>query len=168
MGTLSKDHFVIKTLVTTELTRKIAESYGVRCEGNIHVGFKWIAGLTDELGPSKFLFGTEESHGYVIGEYARDKDGAVACLLMAELAADLKAKKQSMHEYLDQLLIRHGCHQEDLLNVQMEGSEGMTLMKNLMAAFRSAPPKQLGGMQVAAVRDYEALTVNRLEVAWKA
>lgn len=162
MGTLSKDHFVIKTLVTTELTRKIAESYGVRCEGNIHVGFKWIAGLTDELGPSKFLFGTEESHGYVIGEYARDKDGAVACLLMAELAADLKAKKQSMHEYLDQLLIRHGCHQEDLLNVQMEGSEGMTLMKNLMAAFRSAPPKLLGGMQVAAVRDYEALTVNRL------
>ncbi len=157
MGILQSKHYVIKTLVTTELIRKIAESYGVRCEGNIHVGFKWIAGLTDALGPDDFVFGTEESHGFVVGQYARDKDGAIACLLMAQLAADLKAQGITFHAYLDSLLERHGCHLEDLLNVQMEGSEGMALMTKLMAAFRSSPPKALGGIAVAAVRDYEAL-----------
>ncbi len=160
LGTLQPNQFVIKTLVTTELTRKIAESYGVRCEGNIHVGFKWIAGLTDELGPDDFLFGTEESHGYVIGQYARDKDGAIACLLMAQLAAELKSQNLTLHQKLDQLFLQHGCHQEDLLNVQMEGSEGMLLMKELMAAFRSDPPKTLGSIPVTSVRDYEALTVT--------
>lgn len=122
-----------------------------------------LLGATDELGPDKFLFGTEESHGYVIGEYSRAEDGAVACLLMAELAADLKAKKISMHEYLDGLLIKHGCHTEDLLNVQMEGSEGMTLMKQLMAAFRANPPTTLGGIPVFAIRDYEALTQTTID-----
>ncbi len=157
-GTLTSHSYVVKTLVTTELIRRITESYGARCEGNIHVGFKWIAGLTDALGPEGFVFGTEESHGYVIGTYARDKDGAVACLLMCELAADLKSRGISMHEYLDQLFLKHGCYQEDLLNVQMEGSEGMTLMKRLMQSFRDAPPKSIGGLPVAAIRDYKDLT----------
>lgn len=158
IGTLTSNSYVVKTLVTTELTRRITESYGARCEGNIHVGFKWIAGLTDALGPEGFAFGTEESHGYVVGTYARDKDGAVACLLMCELAADLKSRGVSMHEYLDQLFLKHGCHQEDLLNVQMEGSEGMTLMKRLMQSFRDAPPETIGGLPVAAIRDYQDLT----------
>jgi len=158
IGTLTPKHFVIKTLVTTELTRCIAVGHGARCEGNIHVGFKWIAGLTDALGPEYFAFGTEESHGYTIGTYARDKDGAVACLLMCELAAELKARGVTMHEYLDELFLQHGCYQEDLLNVQMEGSEGMTLMKRLMQSFRDSPPKTIGGLQVAAIRDYKDLS----------
>ena len=157
-GTITPNTYVIKTLVTTELTRRIAESHGVRCEGNIHVGFKWIAGLVDALGPEGFAFGTEESHGYVIGTYARDKDGAVACLLMSQLAAELKSRGLSMHEYLDSLFLKHGCYQEDLLNVQMEGSEGMTLMKRLMQSFRETPPKTIGGLAVAAIRDYKDLT----------
>ncbi|MDZ4849798.1 MAG: phospho-sugar mutase [Pirellulaceae bacterium] len=158
IGTLTPKHYVIKTLVTTELIRCIAEGHGARCEGNIHVGFKWIAGLMDELGPDLFAFGTEESHGYVIGTYARDKDGAIACLLMCQLAAELKGRGLTLHEYLDQLFLQHGCYQEDLLNVQMEGSEGMTLMTRLMQCFRDAPPKTIGGLNVAAVRDYKALT----------
>lgn len=162
-GTLTPEHFVIKTLVTTDLTCRIARSYGVRCEGNIHVGFKWIAGLTDQLGPEKFAFGTEESHGYVIGTYARDKDGAVACLLMAQLAAQLKSEGISMHQYLDNLMIQHGCFLEDLMNIQMEGSEGMALMKQLMARFRSSPPKELGGIAVQGIRDYEALTETQID-----
>ena len=159
-GQLTPEHFVIKTLVTTELIRRIAESYGVRCAGNIHVGFKWIAGLTDELGADHFAFGTEESHGYVVGTYARDKDGAVACLLMSQLAAELKVRGLSLHEYLDQLFLQHGCHQEDLLNVQMEGSEGMSLMQRLMKSFRESPPTEIGGLAVAAVRDYKSLTIT--------
>jgi phosphoglucomutase/phosphomannomutase len=149
---------VIKTLVTTDLTRRIAESYGVRCEGNIHVGFKWIAGLMDACGPDDFAFGTEESHGFLVGQYARDKDGPVACLLMCQLAADLKAAGLTMHQRLDQLMVEHGCHLEDLINVQMEGSEGMANMKKLMQSLRDNPPQQMGGLKVVSVRDYGNLT----------
>ncbi|MEQ1828300.1 MAG: phospho-sugar mutase [Pirellula sp.] len=159
-GQLSACTYVIKTLVTTDLIRRIAESYGARCEGNIHVGFKWIAGLMDSCGPDDFAFGTEESHGFLIGQYARDKDGPVACLLMCQLAADLKAKGLTMHQRLDQLQIQHGCHFEDLINVQMEGSEGMANMKKLMQSLRDNPPKEMGGLRVVAVRDYGNLTRN--------
>ncbi len=160
LNRLTQDSYVIKTLVTTELTRRVSESYGVRCEGNLHVGFKWIAGVMDAVGPDGFVFGTEESHGYLIGQYARDKDGAVACLLMAMMAAHWKQQGKSLHERLLELFAQHGCHEESLVNVQMEGSEGMSRMRDLMAAFRSRPPQSLGGIAVAAVRDYKALTVT--------
>lgn len=159
-GTLSSNTYVIKTLVTSDLIRRITESYGARCEGNIHVGFKWIAGLMDELGPDNFAFGTEESHGYLIGQYARDKDGAVACLLMCQFAADLKAKGKTLHERLGELLAEHGCYQEDLINVQMEGSEGMANMKKLLQSLRENPPAKMGGLPVVAVRDYGNLTTR--------
>ena len=158
LGQLTSKTYVIKTLVTTDLIRRIAEGYGARCEGNIHVGFKWIAGLMDECGPNDFAFGTEESHGYLIGQYCRDKDGAVACLLMCQLAADLKAKGLTMHQRLDQLQVMYGCHLEDLINVQMEGSEGMVNMKKLMQSLRDNPPAEMGGLTVMAVRDYGNLT----------
>ncbi len=163
LGKLTPKSYVIKTLVTTELIRRIASGYGVRCEGNLHVGFKWIAGVMDAVGPNDFVFGTEESHGYLIGQYARDKDGAVACLLMAMLAAHLKSQGKSLHQRLAELEMEHGCHQETLVNVQMEGSEGMTLMKKLMESFRTSPPKQLGGITVAQVRDYKTLTILKAD-----
>ncbi len=160
LGTLTERSYVIKTLVTTDLIRRIAESYGAKCNGNIHVGFKWIAGLMDECGPEDFAFGTEESHGYLIGQYARDKDGAVACLLMCQLAADLKQRGLTLHQRLDELLIEHGCHWEDLINVQMEGSEGMANMQKLMQTLRSHPPLEIGGLRVMQVRDYGNLTIR--------
>lgn len=160
LGKLTAKSYVIKTLVTSELIRRIAESYGVRCEGNLHVGFKWIAGVMDDVGPDEFVFGTEESHGYLIGQYCRDKDGAVACLLMSQLVAQLKSEGKTLHERLGELLSQHGCHEERLVNVQMEGSEGMAQMAKLMEAFRTKPPKQLGGIDVAGVRDYQALTTR--------
>jgi phosphoglucomutase/phosphomannomutase len=124
------------------------------------VGFKWIAGVMDSVGPDDFVFGTEESHGYLVGQYARDKDGAVACLLMAQLVAQLKSQGKTLHQRLNELLTQHGCHMERLVNVQMEGSEGMALMGKLMQAFRESPPDQLGGIQVAGVRDYQALVTR--------
>lgn len=162
-GKLPADAYVIKTLVTTELTRKVAQSQGVRCEGNIHVGFKWIAGLMDQCGPDRFVFGTEESHGYLIGTYARDKDGAAACLLMAQLAADLKAAGKTMHQRLDELMVQHGAYVEDLINVQMEGSQGMADMKKLMEKLRTSPPNSIGGLPVLAVRDYGSLVRSSVQ-----
>ena len=153
-GTLSPQHYLVKTLVTTELIRRIGDSYDVRTCGDLLVGFKWIGGVIDEEGPAHFLLGCEESHGYLVGQYARDKDGAVACLLMSELAARLKAAGKSVHEKLDDLLRQHGVHTEHLLTIQMEGSEGMARMNRLMDRFRRQPPAELGGLRVVAVRDY--------------
>ncbi len=153
-GRLTPDHYIIKTLVTTEMIRRIADSYDVKTFGNLLVGFKWIGGVIDEEGPDRFVFGTEESHGYLVGQYARDKDGAVASMLMAELAAVAKSSGESLHERLDSLFLKHGYHAEHLMTQQMPGSEGMTKMKSLMAKFRTDPPKSLGGIKVKAIRDY--------------
>ncbi|WP_182867602.1 phospho-sugar mutase [Stieleria mannarensis] len=153
-GTLSADHYVIKTLVTTELVRSLCDSYGVRCVGDLLVGFKYIAQAMDANGPDKFVFGTEESHGYLVGQYCRDKDGAVACMLLSELAADMKQRGVSMHEHLAALYRTHGLHREQLINLFMEGSEGMAAMQRLMKAFRESPPESMAGIPVTRVRDY--------------
>ena len=157
-GSLTSDHFIVQTLVTTAMTRRIADSYNVKTCGNLPVGFKWIAGEMDRVGANEFVFGTEESHGFMVGTYVRDKDGAVACMLMAELAAAVKAEGRSVHEKLDALFWQHGCHAERTISVFMEGSEGMSRMQELMKRFRQHPPQQLAGIPVSAVRDYEALT----------
>jgi phosphoglucomutase/phosphomannomutase len=108
----------------------------------------------DDVGPANFVFGAEESHGYLVGQYARDKDGAVASMLMAELAARVKADGQTLCEKMDALFWQHGYHAERLLNLKMEGSEGMSRMKALMSRFRTDPPSALAGLAVANVRDY--------------
>ena len=154
---LPSDNYVVKTLVTTEMVRRIADSYGVRTIGDLLVGFKWIGGAIDEFGPEKFVFGAEESHGYLVGHYARDKDGAVAAMLLSELAATVVAQGESLHQKLDALYWQHGYHAERLLNLKMEGSEGMTRMRALMAKLRSEPPQQLGGLAIERICDYQQL-----------
>jgi phosphoglucomutase/phosphomannomutase len=159
-GTLSPQHYLVKTLVTSELIRRIGDSYGVTTHGNLHVGFKWIGELIDQAGPDWFVLGCEESHGYLVGQYARDKDGAVACMLMAEAAARAKADGVSLHQKLDSLYRQHGYHAERQVNLTMPGSQGMARMKALMERFRTRPPQSLAGLPVAAVRDYRELTVT--------
>jgi phosphoglucomutase/phosphomannomutase len=149
---------VVETLVTTALVRRIAESYGVRVIDNLLVGFKWIAGAIDEHGPDRFVFGTEESHGYLAGTHVRDKDGAAAALLLCELAATLKAAGKTLHEKLDDLMWQHGAHVERTVSVAMPGSEGMAAMKEVMARLRASPPTKLAGADVVCVRDYATLT----------
>jgi len=157
-GGLTHHHFVVQTLVTTALVRRIAESYGVRCFDDLLVGFKWIGQAIDQHGPERFLFGTEESHGYLAGAHVRDKDGAVAALLLCELAAKLKAQGKSLHEKLDDLMWQHGAHAERTVSVMMPGSEGMVHMKSIMARFREFPPKVLARAKVQRVRDYLSQT----------
>ncbi len=153
-GTLSADNYVITTLVTTMMINRIADSYGCKCYNENLVGFKWICSVMDEVGPENFAFGTEESHGYLVGQYARDKDGAVACMLMTELVAWLKSAGKSLFEFLDELFIKYGYHQEELVTIRMEGSDGMRRMEALMAKFRAEPPKDLCGVKVHSMRDY--------------
>ncbi|NOY41590.1 MAG: phospho-sugar mutase [Planctomycetes bacterium] len=162
-GGLSPEQYIVLTLVTTQLSRRIADSYGVRTFGDLLVGFKWIAGVIDDEGPDKFLFGTEESHGYLAGQHVRDKDGAVAALLLCELAAKLKSDGQTLHEKLDSLSWQHGVHTERTVSVQMPGSEGMSRMKQLMQQFRDSPPTELAGIGVRQVRDYLSQKITQAD-----
>ncbi len=151
---LSPDHFVVKTLVTTDMISRVAESYGIRAIGECLTGFKWIGSLIDEHGPEKFVLGAEEAHGYLIGTHCRDKDGAVAAMLLAEFAAEAKAEGRSLHEELDLLYAKHGFHVEKTIAKKMPGADGMERMQSIMAGLRESPPKEIGGMKVTQVRDY--------------
>ena len=113
----------------------------------------------DRRGPADFVFGAEESYGFLAGDHVRDKDGAVASLLLCELAARLKAAAQTLVEQLDDLFRRHGCHAEGQFSVQMPGEKGMDDMKALLAGLRQRPPATLAGMKVVQVRDYLRSTV---------
>jgi phosphomannomutase len=160
-GNLSPKHYLVKTLVTTELIRRIGDSYGVTTYGDLQVGFKWIGGMMDEMGPDLFLLGCEESHGFLAGQYARDKDAAVAALMLAEFAARARAAGQTLFEKLDALFWQHGCHAERTVSKTMPGSEGMARMQKLMAGLRRSPPKSLAGIKVRQTRDYLEQVVIR-------
>ena len=156
-GTLNSAHYIVTTLVTTMMIKRACDAYEIGCKYENLVGFKWICSVMDDEGPENFIFGTEESHGYLVGQYCRDKDGAVACMLMSQLAAEVKAKGISLHQHMDQLYRKYGLHSERLINIQMEGSDGMKRMEKLMQTFRSDPPKSLGGLDIVSVRDYSVL-----------
>lgn len=161
-GRLRPDHFLVTTLVSSQMARALAQREGVRVEDNLLVGFKWIAQRVDEAGHAGFLFGFEESHGYLKGVHARDKDAGVAALLFAELAATVKDRKQTVLEYLDDLYIDVGHYAERLVNKTMEGRQGAAQIQRLMAAFREMPPLHLGGLDVVDVHDYKTHEVRRI------
>jgi len=163
--TQSTGKFVVKTLVTTDFISRIAEAHGVRCVGDLPVGFKWIADAIDRNGPDGFLFGAEESLGYLAGNYARDKDAAVAALLFAELAAELKASGKSMLEHLDELYCRHGYHLERAVSKNRPGREGSAEISRIMEAFRTAPHAEMAGLRVVRVHDFVTGEIRRLDSA---
>ncbi len=118
------------------------------------MGFKWIGAEMDARGPERFVFGAEESYGFLAGSHVRDKDAAVASLLTAELAARLKSQGKTLSQRLDELFLEHGCFTEGQINVQMPGEQGMQEMRALMDRLRAGPPGRLGGLRVVRVRDY--------------
>jgi phosphomannomutase len=157
-GTLSPQHYVCKTLVTTEMVRRIADQYGVQTHGDLQVGFKWIGKDIDDAGPERFVFGCEESHGYLVGTHVRDKDAAVAAMLLSELAAVCKTQGKTLHEKLDDLFWQYGYHAEGQFSLVMPGAAGMQDMQKLMARLRSSPPTEIAGLKATRVRDYLSLT----------
>ncbi len=162
-GRLRNDHYVVTTLVSSMMARALCEREGVRIEDDLLVGFKWIGQRIDQSGHAGFLFAFEESHGYLKGDHVRDKDAAVAALLMAELAATVKARKQTILEYLDDLYIDVGHHGERLINKVIEGRRGVEQMQQLMAAFRTAPPKTVGGLTITEAHDYKTHEIRVLD-----
>ncbi len=160
-GKLTGEHYLVKTLVTSELMRRIGGAYGVETVGDLLVGFKWIGGVMEDRGVAKFLVGAEESYGFLVGGHARDKDAAVASMLLAELAAKAKSQGQTICQRLEALFATYGCHAEKTVSVMMPGAEGMDRMREVMARFRQKPPAELAGFSVAQVRDYSTNTITR-------
>src|SRR5205823_10843714 len=144
------------------MARALAQREGIRTEDDLLVGFKWIAKRIDDAGFAGFLFGFEESHGYLKGTYARDKDAAVASLLFAELAATVKDRRQTVLEYLDDLYIDVGHYDERLIDRRLEGREGAAQIHMLMEAFREQPPTAIGGLTLTEVYDYKTHEIRSL------
>ena len=157
-GTMPADPLFIKTIVTTDLAERIAASYGVKTM-NVLTGFKFIGeqiGLLEEKGEEdRYVFGFEESYGYLSGTYVRDKDAVDAAFLIAEMFAYYKSRGISLQQKLDELYAACGHELNSLRSYEFEGSAGFKKMQDIMAAFRG-DVKAVGGKAVLQIRDYAA------------
>jgi phosphoglucomutase/phosphomannomutase len=151
---LTSEHYIVETLVTTQLTATIAKAAGLKVVDELLVGFKFIGEAIDQHGPDKFVFGTEESLGYLAGDYARDKDAAIAALYLAEQAAELAAEGRTLFDHLDHLYAEHGYYSERTRNDYAYGPTGKALIDGLMEILRTDPPEHLGGVTLTSVSDY--------------
>jgi len=156
-GKLPSNGFVVKTIVTTELSRVIANYYNVELV-EVLTGFKFIGEqimLRDEQGNQKYLFGFEESYGYLAGTDVRDKDAVVASMLIAEMAAYYKAKGISLYDALINLYKKYGYFIEGINSFTLEGKDGVLKIKAAMSTMREAKYKNFGDLKVKAIRDYQ-------------
>ena len=157
-GTLPENAAVIKTIVTTEMANKVAESNGVACY-DVFTGFKYMAELMkkfEEDGTHTTLFCYEESFGCLIGNFVRDKDAVTAAALFTELAAYYHLRGMSLLDAMDELYEKYGFYAEETINVVMPGVDGIEDRKRMMANLREKPPLSIGGMQVTGLRDYKS------------
>lgn len=156
-GRLPENGAVIKTIVTSEMGADIARAYG--CEViNTLTGFKYIGEKMTEFeatGAHTFLFGYEESYGYLAGTYARDKDAVVASLLICEAAAYYKTQGKTLYDVLLELYAQYGAYLEKLESRTLKGKDGVAQIAAIMADWRSSPPAEIGGVKVERVLDYE-------------
>ena len=155
--TLPDNAVVIKTIVTTELAAAIAKHYGVEIM-NVLTGFKYIGEKMTEFektGSHSYVFGFEESYGYLAGTHARDKDGVVSTMLIAEMAAYYKTKNMSLYEALQELYKTYGYYCERTVSITMPGKDGMEKMSALMKGLRTSPLSNAAGMDIEATTDYK-------------
>ena len=156
-GTLPADAVALKSLVTTDMARVVAEANGVKSY-NTFTGFKFMAEKKNQLeaaGQGHVIFSYEESIGYMIGDYVRDKDAVTASLLLTEMTAWYAAQGMTLLDALDALYAKYGYYGEKTLNLVMPGLEGMALMANLMAKLRQTPPTEIAGTTVLRQKDYQ-------------
>ncbi|MCP4132487.1 MAG: phospho-sugar mutase [bacterium] len=157
-GTLPGNAAVIKTIVTTELQREIAESFDCNIM-DVLTGFKWIAakmGEFDQTGDNTFIFGGEESYGYLPIDFVRDKDAVSSCYFFAEMTDWLFNKGQTLGDFLDEIYCRYHLYLEDLHSLTLKGVEGKEHIKTIMKEFRSSPPKEFIGIPVLSTVDYDS------------
>lgn len=155
-GTMPQNGVVLKTIVTSELGRKIASAYDLETV-DVLTGFKFIAEKIkqyEETGEHTYLFGYEESYGYLIGDFARDKDAVQAALLATEVCAYYKKQGLTLYEGMMQVFEKYGYYQEGLRSLTLKGKEGAEMIQRILASFRSEPLTGLGSLKTAVTEDY--------------
>ncbi|MEI3613235.1 phospho-sugar mutase [Pseudogracilibacillus sp. SO30301A] len=153
---LPQNGAVLKTIVTSELGRDIAEAHGIETI-DVLTGFKYISEKIkefEETGDRTFLLGYEESYGYLIGDFVRDKDAVQACLLIAEAAAFYKVKNKTLLDALNEIFKKYGFYKEGLTSLTLEGKAGVEKISYILNDFRENPPIEIAGKQVLATEDY--------------
>ncbi|MDR1226457.1 MAG: phospho-sugar mutase [Prevotellaceae bacterium] len=159
LGKLTGNEFTVKTIVSTELIGRMAESFGVEWF-NCYTGFKYIAEVVREMeGKKTYVGGGEESFGFNVGALVRDKDSIVCCGLAAEISAWAKERGMSMLDLLHSIYLKYGYYKESQISVVKKGKEGLELIQQMMKDFRSNPPKSLAGSTVKEIYDYQTLEI---------
>ena len=156
-GKLPEKPVALKTIVTTEMARKVAEVNGLACYDTF-TGFKFLAQKKDQLeesGQGKVIFSYEESYGYMLGDYVRDKDAVTASLMLTEMAAWYAGQGMTLYDALQALFAKYGHYGEKTLNLVMPGLDGLKKMAALMDSLRKQPPADIGGTQVVCRKDYQ-------------
>jgi phosphoglucomutase len=152
-GGLTGEQFMVNTIVTTELIDEICKGFGVTCY-SVLTGFKNIAEVIRNLeGKKKFIGGGEESYGYLVGDFVRDKDGVSACSMVAELVAYYKTKGKTVQDVLAEIYMQFGFYKESLISVTKKGKDGAEQIQNLMTGFRTNKPKEMNGIKVIKIVD---------------
>ncbi len=155
-GELPSNGIVLKTIVTSEMGRAIATDFGVSTEDTL-TGFKYIGEKIEayeKSGAYVFQFGYEESYGYLIGDFVRDKDAVQTALLLADMCAYYKSKHKSLDDTLNDLFIRYGYYAEELISFTCKGGDGMQKISATMSSLRSQPPSQIASHPIIAIEDY--------------
>jgi len=156
-NSIKENSLIIKTIVTSELGRVIAENYGVECEDTL-TGFKFIGEKIEEYSKTKkknYIFGYEESAGYLYGEYVRDKDAVSSALMVSEMAAYFKKKGSSLSEELEKLYKKYGYYIDELQNIKMEGIEGKEKIKKIINTFRNENMNDYFDGEITVKKDYK-------------
>jgi phosphoglucomutase len=160
LGLLTEKDFMVNTIVTTELINKIAEGFGVPCY-NVLTGFKNIASvILQKEGKETFLAGGEESFGFLVGDFVRDKDGVSACALVAEAVAFYKTQGKNVFAVLAEVYQRFGFYKEALISVTKKGKDGAEQIQTLMSQFRTNPPSEMNGSAVEKIYDVKNATIH--------
>jgi len=153
-GRLKGREFVIKTVVTSEILKDIADKAGVECF-DVLTGFKYIAEIIRKLeGKKQFILGGEESYGTMIGDFVRDKDAVSSCCLVAEAAAWAAGRDQTLYDYLQDIYLEYGFYKERLLNIVRKGKQGAEEIAAMMEQYRSHPPVEINNSPVVKIKDY--------------
>lgn len=161
-GKLTGREFVGSTIVSTDMMEKIAQHYGVEIKIGL-TGFKWIAKMVREAeGKQTYIGGGEESFGYMVGDFNRDKDAITAALLACEIAADAKSKGSSMYNQLLEMYTRYGYYKEYLISMVRKGMDGAAVIKQMMVDLREKPLTEIAGEKVTCVSDYQSSIAKNL------
>ncbi len=149
-----KDPYIVKTIVTTELARAIADANNVKLY-DVLTGFKWIANIIETIKEGTYLFGFEESFGYCINSNVRDKDGVSSCLMLAEVLAYCKDNNMTLADYLESIYEKYGYFYEETISITKKGADGAKAIADLMTYYRNNLPKEISGVEVVSISDYE-------------